>query len=85
MRAIRTALLILLVFGLAALAAAWAYFEGGRFGGGWGGLAPIWPYVVGGVAAVGLLAGGLMALAFFSARRGYDEPYDVDDPPGPRP
>jgi hypothetical protein len=55
-----------------------------RFGGGWGGLAPIWPYVVGGAAAVGLLGGGLMALAFFSARRGYDEPYDVDDPPAPR-
>jgi hypothetical protein len=84
MTPVRRALLIFLVFGLVALVAAWAFFEGARFGGGWSGLPPIWPYVVGGMLVVGLLGAGLMALAFFSSRRGYDEPYDVDKPHGGR-
>ena len=42
-------------------------------------LGPIWPYVVGGCAIVGILAGFLMWLAFYSANHGYDEPYDPDE------
>jgi hypothetical protein len=34
--------------------------------------------VVGGVLVVAALAGFLMWLAFYSAKHGYDEPYDVD-------
>ena len=49
--------------------------------GGWASLKPVWPYIAGGMAVVGALAGGLMWLAFYSSRRGYDEPYDVDKPP----
>jgi hypothetical protein len=84
MSLIRQILIAALVFGLVAVVAGWGYYEGARFGGGWAGLAPIWPFVAGGLVVVALLAGGLMALAFFSARRGYDEPYDVDKPNGGR-
>ena len=84
MSTIRKVIAAALVFGLAAVVVGWGYYEGARFGGGWSGLAPIWPYVVGGMLVVALLAGGLMALAFLSARRGYDEPYDVNKPNGGR-
>jgi len=69
-------------FGLAAFAvfAGWAFVAGSRIGGGWRSLEPIWPYVAGGVLVVAALAGVLMWLAFYSARRGYDEPYDPDAP-----
>jgi len=66
--------------GLAGFAvfAGWAFFEGSKLGGGWRSLGPIWPYVVGGVVVVALLAGVLMWLAFYSANHGYDEPYDPE-------
>jgi hypothetical protein len=72
--------------GLAAFAvfAGWAFFEGSKMGGGWRSLGPIWPYVAGGVAVTGALAGVLMWLAFYSANHGYDEPYDPDQPDGGR-
>ena len=69
--------------GLAGFAvfAGWAFFEGSKLGGGWRSLGPIWPYVLGGIVVVAALAGGLMWLAFYSANRGYDEPYDPDREP----
>lgn len=84
MKALR--LLIVAVLGFAAFAvfAAWAFYEGARVGGGWEALLPVLPYVIGGLMAVGALTGVLMWLAFFSSRRGYDEPYDVDAPLPPR-
>ena len=73
--------LILAVLALAAFAgfAAWAFQVGEGLGGGWESLRPIWPYVIGGVVVVAALAGGLMWLAFFSARRGYDDRINSDD------
>lgn len=50
-----------------------------------GGLGPVLPWMIGGVLATAALTGVLMWLAFFSSRRGYDEPYDVDKPNGGRP
>jgi hypothetical protein len=68
--------------GLAAFAvfAGWAFFEGSKLGGGWRSLGPIWPYVAGGLVVVGALTGVLMWLAFYSARHGYDDRVDRDQP-----
>jgi hypothetical protein len=59
----------------------WAFWATSKMGGGWHSLAPIWPFVVGGLIAVGLLTGALMWLVFYSADHGYDDPVDVDEPP----
>ena len=59
----------------------WATFEGSKIGGGWRSLGPIWPYVAGGAAVVGLLAGFLMWLAFYSANHGYDDRFGPEDRP----
>jgi Zn-dependent protease with chaperone function len=66
--------------GLAAFAlfAGWAVFAASHVGGGWTSLGPIWPYVVGGVVVVAVLAGFLMWLAFYSANHGYDDRVDND-------
>lgn len=74
----------LFVIGLAGMAAfgAWAFQQGASFGGGWGDLAPIMPFVIGGLVVVGGLTGVLMWLAFYSSRKGYDEPFDLDEPQG---
>ena len=61
------------------LFAAWAFYATGKLGGGWSDLAPVWPFVLGGVAATALLAGALMWLAFFSADHGYDDGPDRED------
>ncbi len=53
---------------------AWVLVAAGAFEG----LGPIWGWVVGGVVVTGLLTAVLMWLAFFSARRGYD---DIDRTP----
>ena len=74
-----TAFLILAGF---SLFTGWAAFAVGRMGGGWKGLLPIWPYVLGGVVATGGLAGALMWLAFYSANHGYDD--GVEDHLEPR-
>jgi hypothetical protein len=75
-------LFILTFLGLAGFAAftAWAVFATAKMGGGWKSLLPIWPYVVGGVAATGALAGVLMWLAFYSANQGYDDRVENHDP-----
>ncbi len=75
---------LLIVISLALVAGffAWAFQVSGGIGGGWeDSLKPIWRYVAGGLAVVAALTGGLMWLAFYSSRRGYDEPYDVNKPP----
>jgi len=58
--------------------ATWAFTQGEHLGGGWASLTPIWPYVAGGLLTVAALAGGLMWLAFYSSRKGYD---DIDREP----
>lgn len=82
---------VLMIIGLLAAPAliagvlGWGYHANSQLGGGWDWITPILPYVIVGLIAVGGLTGGLMWLAFYSARRGYDEPYDVDKPRGGRP
>ena len=76
---------LMLAVALAGVAAffGWAFHEAGIVGGGWqAALAPIWLYVAGGLLVVAALTGGLMWLAFYSSRRGYDEPFDVNAPRG---
>lgn len=72
------ALIVVVVLGLAGFAAftVWAFMDTARMGGGWESLRPVWPYVVGGAVVVGLLAGALMWLAFYSSRHGYDDRVD---------
>jgi hypothetical protein len=71
-------LIALALVGFAAFAvfAGWAFYQGSRIGGGWTSLAPIWPFVAGGLIFVGLLTGVLMWLAFYSANHGYDDRMD---------
>ena len=73
--------LALTFLGLAAFAAfaGWAFLLGSRMEGGWSSLAPIWPFVLGGLVMVGALTGVLMGLAFYSANHGYDDRIDPDD------
>jgi hypothetical protein len=73
---------ILIITGLSATAAfmGWALYQGSQIGGGWSSLAPIWPYVAGGLIVVGALTGGLMWLAFYSDRKGYDDRVEMDGP-----
>ncbi|HYG26861.1 MAG TPA: hypothetical protein VD906_08135 [Caulobacteraceae bacterium] len=83
----RNLLLLLLTFlGLALFAAfvGWAFLAAEDLGGGWSGLRPILPMVIAGLLVVGGLTGGLMWLAFYSSRHGYDEPFDWDDEPPSR-
>ena len=63
--------LALTFLGLAAFAAllGWVLVAAEAFEG----LGPIWGWVAAGAAVTGLLTAGLMWLAFFSARRGYDD------------
>lgn len=71
------------VLGLVVLAVftGWIFYAGSRIGGGWDVLTPALLYLAGGLLTVGALAASLMWLAFYSSRRGYDEPYDVNHPP----
>jgi hypothetical protein len=76
----------LTVFVVAALAAAacWLVEESALFSeDSVASLKPIWPFVVGGLLAVGALTAALMSLAFYSSRRGYDEPADPAKPREP--
>jgi hypothetical protein len=62
----------------------WTLYASSRLGYGWEGLGQVLIFVIVGLIAVGGLTGGLMWLAFYSARRGYDEPYDINKPGGGR-
>jgi hypothetical protein len=78
--------IFLTVFVVAALAAAacWLVEESALFSeDSVASLRPIWPFVVGGLLAVGALTAVLMSLAFYSSRRGYDEPADPAKPREP--
>jgi hypothetical protein len=55
----------------------WLVRVAGRMGEGWSSLAPIWPFVAGGLVGVGLLTAALIWLMFYSDRRGFDEPPSV--------
>lgn len=76
---------VLFLLGLCGMAAfgVFAVQAGDAFGGGWGDLRPIMPFVIGGLVVVGGLTGVLMWLAFYSSRKGYDEPFDLDEPHEP--
>ncbi len=83
----RTWTLIVLMAALAVIAGlgGWTLYVSSRLGYGWDGLGQVLIFVVAGLIAVGGLTGGLMWLAFYSARHGYDEPYDINKPGGGRP
>ena len=86
MKHVPTLVGVLLALAVMTALAFWSFTISARLGGGsWDWLKPILPFVIAGLVAVGGLTGGLMWLAFYSARRGYDEPYDVDKPRGGRP
>lgn len=63
------ALIVLVAIGLVGFGA-WA---SASLPGSWGGTPWIWLAMVGGAVVVAALTAGLMWLAFFSARRGYDD------------
>jgi hypothetical protein len=74
--------LVLYLVGLTAFAifAVFAVQQASQLGGGWGELKPILPFVIGGAIVVAALTGGLMWLAFYSARRGFDDRADQHEP-----
>jgi hypothetical protein len=77
----RHAIVLGLTFaGLAAFAliAGWAFFAGSNLGGGWRGLGPVWPFVLGAGVVLAALAGVLTWLAFYSANHGYDDRIDPE-------
>ena len=83
MKHVPTLIGVLLALAVTTALAFWAYAVSARLGGeGWDWLTPILPFVIVGLLAVGGLTGVLMWLAFYSARRGYDAPYDVNQPRG---
>ena len=67
--------IILVVLAIAALSAlfGWALYATRDFGSWTGGTGAIALAIVGGVVATGGLTGGLMWLAFYSSRKGYDD------------
>ena len=72
-------LLTLTLLGLVVFAgfAGWAFYATSKLDGGWASLAPVWPFVAGGLLMVGALTGVLMWLAFYSANHGYDDRNDL--------
>lgn len=79
MRALGRPVIWLTAAGLAAVVGfmAWVASRSGDMGGSWtGGSIHIVIAMVIGVVGAGAVAGGLMWLAFFSARRGYDDRAD---------
>ncbi|HLZ85117.1 MAG TPA: hypothetical protein VKQ54_16245 [Caulobacteraceae bacterium] len=78
-------LVILAVAGLLAVFAffGWAFYA--TWGTDWtGGSKAITVALVAGAIAVGGLTGVLMWLAFYSNRKGYDDPPTIEEPSGPR-
>ena len=74
---------VVVLLGLAGLAGfalllGWAFYQVSVEAGGGRSLGPIWPYVIGGVVALGGLIGFFMWLAAYTARHGHD---DVDPRP----
>ena len=74
-----TVLGLALVFGFMG----WALYAANQQGGSWtGGSAVLTLIIAGGVIGTGLLAAVLMWLAFYSARKGYDEAAHYGDEDG---
>ena len=84
MKRILPVIAALVILALLAALIGWGYYVSSWLGGGWEWLTAILPYVIVGLIAVGGLTGVLMWLAFYSARHGYDDPYDVNKPGGGR-
>lgn len=78
-RRLLMALFLLIALVAAAAYALWVVNAASRLGAGWAGLASAWPYLLAGVATVGVAIAGFARLALFSARKGYDDRAD----PGP--
>lgn len=74
------ALIVLIALLAVAAYAAWTVLAASRLGAGWEGLGSAWPYLLAGVLTVGAAIAVFLRLAFFSARKGYDDRAD----PGPR-
>ena len=77
---------VLAAAGLLAVVAfmAWVFARSGELGGSWtGGSIHILAAMLIAVVGAGGLAAGLMWLAFFSARRGYDDRVETWPEPGP--
>jgi cation transporter-like permease len=64
---------VVAVFALQGGLIGWSFYAARRLPGGWGGTPWIWGAMIGGAIVVGLLTAVLMWLAFYSARKGYDD------------
>jgi hypothetical protein len=80
MRRRRALVLSLLFLAIAAVSAyvGWAFYAGSKIDRGWTGLRPALPYLLAGAVTVELVVVGFVWLAFYSARRGYDDRANVD-------
>jgi cation transporter-like permease len=81
-------ILVVVCFGVILGLMAWAFFATRDLGPWTGGSSAILIMILAGAVLTGALTGGLMALAFYSDRRGYDEPVQfsgLDDAQGDQP
>lgn len=83
----RWAVIALIAPGLATVLAfgAWAVFATRAMGPWTGGSTLLLETIIGAAVFTGGLTGVLMWLAFYSSRKGYDEPFRPDDNPDERP
>ena len=71
--------LLILIAGAAVLAyAGWAIATGAGLGQGWAELGSAWPFLLAGVATVGVAIAGFLRLAFFSEQHGFDDRADIN-------
>lgn len=80
MRTRRVVVLGIAFVALAAIAAyaGWAFHAASKIGFGWTGLRSALPYLLAGVVTVECVIAAFVWLAFFSARRGYDDRARLD-------
>jgi hypothetical protein len=78
MRKALTIALIVLGLGVVLAAMGWALYASRSLGSWTGGSPVILIMMVAGTLLTGALTGGLMWLAFYSERKGYDEPFRLD-------
>jgi uncharacterized membrane protein len=60
--------------------AAWAFYRGRNFAGGWALVGQVWPYLLAGVLTFAAVLGLFVWLALYSDRRGYDARAGKDEP-----
>jgi hypothetical protein len=58
---------------------AWAFRAAAKINLGWAGLRSAWPYLLAGVLTVEAMIIGFVWLAFYSARRGFDDRAGLND------